>query len=140
MNKRELIESYHEWLSGFKWNWFGTLTFRGFPPVGKARRCFDSWINELEHKYGQNDFRWFRVTERGITGSNIHFHVLIGGLRLCSGSRYLAMSRWQQLAGEANITSFVPHKNGIFYILKTLQPAKDVEIDFHLDPIGRRRP
>ena len=140
MTRSELIDGYYEWLSYFKWNWFGTLTFRGYPPIGKARRCFDSWIDELEHKYGRTDFRWFRVTERGATDANIHFHVLIGGLRPCAGSRYFAMFRWQQLAGGANITSFIPHQNAIFYILKTLHPAKEPEIEFHLDPIARRHP
>jgi len=132
----ELIESYKEWLSQYRWIWFGTLTFSGYPSLRKATRIFDKFINEIREKHGTRDFRWIRVTEHGADGNNLHFHVLIGGLHLQSGDRYMAMLRWQELAGESLITSFASHRNGIYYILKTLRPGVDFEIDFLLEPIA----
>jgi hypothetical protein len=134
MNPSQLIEGYYQWLSLYKWLWFGTLTFRGYPPINKAKRCFNFWINELNQKYDGSDVRWFRVTEHGADGYNLHFHVLVGGLNIVSGARSLAMLRWKQLAGEANLSSFMSHKGGIFYILKTAKPYKEFEIDFELPP------
>jgi hypothetical protein len=134
METKQLIDSYHEWFSQYAWHWFGVLTFPAYPRVTKAKRLFDLWISEIEKNYGTKDFRWVRVTEYGAEGINLHFHILVGGLHLRPGCRVKAMFRWQELAGEANITSFIPHRNGISYILKTVRPGQDFEIDFRLQP------
>jgi hypothetical protein len=132
MNREQLIDGYLEWLSKYKWAWFGTLTFRGYPPLGKALQCFNKWLGELKEKEDTRDFRWVRVTERGAEGFNVHFHVLIGGLR--SGSKYEWMARWQEIAGEAEISYFHAHQQGIRYILKTVELGKAFDIDFDLGP------
>jgi hypothetical protein len=137
---QRLISGYQEWLSTYHWNWFGTLTFRGYPSIAKAVRLFNRWITEIEKTYGTKNFRWFRITERGSDGQNGHFHVLIGGLHLLPACRFKAMFRWQELAGEAQIASFMAHQKGIFYILKTIRPGKDPEIAFRLGPIHTVRP
>jgi hypothetical protein len=139
MNKRAVISGYLEWFSAYSWNWFGTLTFRGYPPVTKAKRLFDLWITEIEETYGTKDFRWVRVTEYGAEKINVHFHILVGGLHLRPACRFKAMFRWQELAGEANITSFIGHRNGVSYMLKTHRPGRDFEIDFRLQPAPKVR-
>ena len=139
MSRRDLVNAYREWLTSYAWNWFGVLTFRGYPSATKAKRVFDVWIAEIEQDYGTNDFRWVRVKEYGAEYVNLHFHVLVGGLYLRPACRQKAMFRWQELAGEANIFSFVGHLNGISYILKTVRPGQDFEIDFRLQPAAKVR-
>jgi hypothetical protein len=114
------------------------LTFRGYPSLNKALHIFDTWLREIEQQYGTPSFRFFRVTEYGALRINIHFHILVGGIRPKSGDRYMAILRWQELAGEGNISSFAG-RNGIFYILKTLRPGRDLEIDFRLDSPPEKR-
>jgi len=132
MTKAELVAAYSDWLSRYNWCWFATLTFRGYPPLSKAHRCFRRWITEIEKQDGDPDFRWVRVTERGAYGANIHFHVLVGGLRC--GSKFPWILRWEQLAGHAWITYFVRCRGGAGYVVKTACPGRDFEIDFKLTP------
>ena len=131
MRSEELVEAYNAWLSTFDWDWFATLTFRGIPSMAKARRCFHTWITELEGDERTPDFKWIRVTERGAYGSNIHFHVLVGGLR--AAKRFAWTVRWRELAGEAVITDFDSHQGGIRYVVKTVRPNCKFDIDFNLD-------
>jgi hypothetical protein len=61
---RQLIEGYKELLDRYQWSWFGTFTFREYPPLGKARKILDRWLGEIEKKHGTSVFCWFRITER----------------------------------------------------------------------------
>jgi hypothetical protein len=133
MTRDELISGYVEWLSRFKWVWFGTLTFRRPDlPVGKAKQIFKKWISEIKADDGADDFHWFRVTERGAFGDHLHFHVLVGGLQ--NGSRLPWVVRWNELAGDASLTYYFRSGGASRYIVKTARPDRDFEIDFHLPP------
>jgi hypothetical protein len=136
MNREVLIEGYASWLSQFSWNWFATLTFRGYPPTSKANRLFDQWIREVEQNDGGNGFRWVKVAERGANGDNLHFHILVGGLR--TGRALPWVSRWNGIAGEAQIESFNPDKNALRYMLKGIDPDEDFDIDIHL-PVNHEK-
>lgn len=131
MTSKQLIDGYAGWLSRFKWNWFGTLTFR-VPdlPLWRANRAFKEWISEIEDTDGSHTFRWFRVTERGAYGNNLHFHVLVGGLK--NGSKWPWIVRWNELAGDALITYYFRSGGATKYIVKTARPDRDFEIDFAL--------
>lgn len=130
VNKIELIDAYEEWLSEQSWGLFGTLTFRGSPSSSQADRIFRRWISEMKQADGTTNFRWVRVTEHGSFGDNLHFHVLIGGLR--NGSKWPWMLRWDELAGSADIFYYRVHAGGIRYMLKTADPDRDFEIEFEL--------
>jgi len=131
MNRQELIDAYSDWLAGFKWCWFGTLTFRRSDiPFSIADHTFKDWIREIETGDGADDFRWFRVTERGAYGCNLHFHILIGGLR--NGTKLPWILRWNEMAGDALITYYFRSGNATRYIVKTAHPDRDFEIDFNL--------
>ncbi len=139
MTKQELIDGYVEFLGRYSWDLIATLTFRGYPSVFKARRRFDEWISSVEEKVGTRSFRWVRVTETGAYGDNVHFHLLLGGLRSKS-LRWILL--WQQLAGFADIAPFDPNRGGIRYMFKTIRPGQDFDLELHLAPlpseIGRR--
>jgi hypothetical protein len=130
VTKQELIDAYEDWLSSYHWSLFGTLTFRESPSSARADRLFRHWISEMKQTDGTDSFHWVRVTEHGSFGDNLHFHVLIGGLR--DGSKFPWMLRWDELAGSADIFYYRPYAGGMRYMLKTARPDCDFEIDFEL--------
>ena len=130
MTKKELIDAYEDWFSKYHWSLIGTLTFRGSPSSSRADRIFRRWISEMKQGDGTNKFHWVRVTEHGSFGDNLHYHVVIGGLR--DGSKWPWMLRWDELAGSADIFYYRPYAGGLAYMLKTARPDRDFEIDFDL--------
>jgi hypothetical protein len=130
MNKdkqQQLIEAYVDWLSPHPWTFIGTLTFRKQPSPYRADRLFRSWIDAMRKAEGTSTFSWFRVKETGAFGDNLHFHVLVGGLR--NASKWPWMLLWDKLAGEANLSYFVTHLGGIRYILKSVRPDQPFDFD-----------
>jgi hypothetical protein len=130
-DKRErTIQEYRRWLEQFGWDWLGTLKVTsGIPSERRATTLFDTWISQLRQAEGAEDFRFFRVLERGIGGGNLHFHVLVGGLR---NPRKVWEKRWNNLGGDALITRFAPKKNGILYMLKGTEKDGGLACDFKL--------
>ncbi len=130
-DKRErTIQEYRRWLEQFEWDWFGTLKVTsGIPSVRRARQMFDSWVARLRQAEGAEDFRFFRVLERGTGGGNLHFHTLIGGLR---NRRKSWEKRWNELGGEAMITPYNPREKGILYLFKSMGEDGDINCDFEL--------
>jgi RNA recognition motif. (a.k.a. RRM, RBD, or RNP domain) len=90
---------------------------------------FDAWISRLRQAEGADDFRWFRVLERGSGGNNIHFHVLIGGLR--DREKFWAQ-KWNALGGDGRITPYDSERDGILYLLKGMGDDGDLACDFLL--------
>jgi hypothetical protein len=125
--QQELIQGYVDWLSPYRWNLLGTLTFRKQPSSYRADRLFSTWIDAIRKAEGTSAFCWFRVKELGAFGDNFHFHVLVGGLR--NPSKFPWMLLWDELAGEANLSYFVTHLGGIRYILKSVQPDQPFDFD-----------
>jgi len=128
-DKREdIIQGYRRWLDKYRWNWLATLKVTsGSPSERRAKALFDNWVSELQIGEGGDNFRWFRVLERGAGGNNIHFHALIGGLqRRCT----VWERRWSELGGQAVITPYDPQQNGILYLLKDTGSDGDLNCDF----------
>lgn len=130
MTRNELIDAYEGWFSEQRWQLFGTLTFRGSPSPFRADNIFRRWISEMEENDGTKSFRWVRVTEHGAFGDNLHYHVVIGGLR--DGCKWPWLLLWGELAGSADIFYYIPNAGGLRYMLKTARPDRDFEIDFEL--------
>jgi hypothetical protein len=137
MNKKELIDGYEQLLSRYQWVWFGTLTFRRRDiKFWLANEVFWQWIVEIQNAEGiedngsKHEFHWFRVTEYGAFRNNLHFHILVGGLK--NPSKWPWVLRWQELAGDADIFYFIPSRGGIRYLLKTADPKTDFEIEYEL--------
>ena len=129
MEKKRLRAGYTEWLSRYDWQWFVTLTFRGYPPARKARRLLQQWLGELKGKNGADDFGYFFALESGASGENHHFHGFIRGL-LDRTERLEWMKRWVELAGDAQIE--YPQRGGkaISYAVKDIQPGVEADIIF----------
>jgi hypothetical protein len=130
-DKREkTIQEYRGWLEKFRWDWFATLKITsGVPSERRARNLCDRWVSDVRRAEGAEDFRWFRVLERGASGSNLHFHVLVGGLR---NRRNSWERRWAELGGEALIKPYNPEQKGIMYLLKSMGNDGDLACDFEL--------
>jgi hypothetical protein len=139
--KQELIDTYADWLGEWSWDWFGTLTFPGYPSATRAKRIFEKWILELDKDAGTDDFRYVQVMESGAYGDNLHFHILVAGLK--EKARWFPgrmQRRWQELAGQCVIQRFDPEKGGVRYLLKTLLPERDFAIDVHFNDQPKNKP
>ena len=134
--RRALIRAYGDWLKRYQWDLFGTLTFRGFPSRSQAQNRFKSFISEIRHECGTPKFRYVQVAEKGSGGENLHFHILVGGLKKgCHLNIGKWCNKWRQIGGIAAIGKFERKKPGIFYLLKTLLPDEDFDITMQLPDI-----
>ena len=125
-----LKREYDRWFRHYSWAWFGTLKIAsGMPSERRAKDLFRQWISDLRRSEGTEDFRWVRVMERGATGQNLHFHVLVGCLR---NRRQHWESQWEELGGEALIGKFDPDKKAILYMTKEMDDSGNLDIDFRL--------
>lgn len=136
MDRDKLREGYSRWLASFDWQWFITLTFRGYPPATKARRLLGQWLAELKRDNGTADFGYFFVLERGASGENCHFHGFVLGL-VDPSDRLTWLRRWFELGGEARIEHFEKTGNATRYSIKTLRPGIDDQIVFDLPGASR---
>jgi hypothetical protein len=128
--REESIQEYRRWLERFQWDWFGTLKVTsGIPSERRAREMFDAWISRLRQAEGTGDFRWFRVLERGADGGNLHFHMLIGGLK---NREDRWAQKWNDLGGNAVITPYDPEQDGVPYLLKGMDDDGNLNCDFEL--------
>jgi hypothetical protein len=130
----EWLEELANWLEGFEWQWFCTLTFRPGLSPAQARWRLLRWADELRDALGTSDFQWFGVPEHGSTGLNFHYHVLIAGLNPGCGAaeRLCWMKRWWKLAGDARIEDFKADSGAARYILKGVRPEHFDKIEIHL--------
>jgi len=126
-----LAAGYEEWLAGYRWDWFCTLTFRGYPSSTKATRTLERWLAELWDENGTGDFAYFFVRESGASRENFHWHGLVKGTQN-STERLPWLQRWWEIAGEGQIAYFDPDGNGIAYMLKHVRPGFDDGIIFEL--------
>jgi RNA recognition motif. (a.k.a. RRM, RBD, or RNP domain) len=132
-DKREnTIQTYRQWLEKYSWDWFGTLKVdSGMPSIRRAKKMCDDYISNLRQAEGDEDFRFFRVLERGTGGSNLHFHLLIGGLR---DRRKVWEQNWK---GDALLSEYKADQKGLLYVLKSMDNRGDLDCDFTLPPGSR---
>lgn len=131
MEPKLLRAGYTEWLSRYDWQWFVTLTFRGYPPIGKVRRLLDKWLSELRDENGADGFGYFFVLESGASGENHHFHGFVRGLRDRT-ERLEWMERWVELGGDARIEYPRRGGNAISYAVKDVRPGVEADITFDI--------
>jgi hypothetical protein len=121
---------YNRWFRRYSWSWFVTLKITsGMPSKRRANQMFERWISDLRRSEGTKNFRWVRVLEKGGSGQNLHFHVLIGGLR--NRLKHWE-SQWEELGGEGLIGKFDPDKEAILYMTKEMDDSGNLDIDFCL--------
>jgi hypothetical protein len=135
--REQVIQGYRRWLEEHRWDLYCTLKITsGRPSLRQAKSLFNRWIQDVEETDGGSRFRWVCVMEHGLTGTNFHFHVLIGGLR--NRTKFWER-KWNQLGGNALITPFDAKQKGILYMLKSADEHGDLDIDFKLPARKRKR-
>lgn len=104
-------KAYGEWLAGYNWQWFCTLTFREPPHPERAEKTFGYWIHRINQKmYGRrykkrhDGIYWVLALEYHQSGV-IHFHALLGDVEDLNVkySRRDARNLWYELAGIGRI-------------------------------------
>jgi hypothetical protein len=112
---RQLSVAWGQFLSGFSWDWYVTLTFRDWVKSFRAHRLFEHFVRELEKAAGIPIF-WFRADEIGFHGGRFHIHALIGNVAHLR--RLTWMDRWNKLAGIARILPFDSKRGAAYYCAK----------------------
>ena len=122
-----------EWLTGFLWAHFATLTFRHQPAVPAAIRDFKVWVRRLEQRALERVY-WFYALERGAAGM-LHLHCLVSGTRELSGGSLEDAWSW----GRADASPYDPERGASYYVTKAV--ASDAaEYDIDPPPRPRREP
>jgi hypothetical protein len=112
---RQLGEAWGEFLSGYPWDWFVTLTFRDPVPSFRAHRMFSKFARDIEKAAGLPT-AWFRGDEYGPRGGRLHLHALM--LNVAHLRRLSWMDEWNRRAGYARILPFEPDKGAVYYCAK----------------------
>ena len=112
---RQLVVAWGQFLSGFSWDWYVTLTFRDWVKSFRAHRLFEQFMRDLEKAAGIPIF-WFRADELGTHGGKFHIHALIGNVAHLR--RLTWMDRWHDLAGIARILPFNAKRGAAYYCAK----------------------
>ena len=133
-DKDWMINYYGPSLRPFSWDWLFTLTVSGCRSAKVANRRFDRWITEMEQEVGGPKFRWLRVLKVAADQDEVHFHVLIGGIRKQHVHRPGRWkTKWQDIAGFAVVESCDPKMGGFYYLLKSVGRKLDFDdIDLRL--------
>lgn len=115
-----------EWLAGFPWDWYATMTFAELVHPEQAAKRWRHWVRDLEKREAHR-VRWARALEyqrRGV----IHYHALVWFGGAPQARRLTAMDRWHELGqGFSRIVTYDPDLGATHYLGKYL--AKGGEID-----------
>ncbi len=112
---RQLSEAWGEFLSGYPWDWFLTLTFREPVKSFTAQRAFARFAKDIEKAAGL-PIAWFRGDEIGPIGGRYHLHALM--LNVAHLRRLTWMDEWGRRAGYARILPFDPQLGAAYYCAK----------------------
>lgn len=110
-----LADGWGDFLGGFGWDWFVTLTFEGDVKTFTARNRCNAWLKSLE-KAAEQPVAWFRGDEYGERFGKFHMHLLIGGVEHLH--RFTWMERWHARNGIARIFPFDPSRGAAYYVSK----------------------
>lgn len=132
-----LRQAWSEYLRGFAWDHFATLTFaRTTTPEG-ARRAFVQVWHRVVARLAQRPVPYFFVVERG-GGGMWHIHALL------SGTQHVPLdgleSAWKRY-GRADIQPYDPMRGAAFYLTKSLPDpasAEHYDVSKRLPPLLRR--
>ncbi len=117
---REYANEWGDYLMGYKWTLFATLTTRA--PMSEARivNAFDIWIRKLA-RVAQGPPAWLRSIEHHACGNHLHIHTLIWMPPCVTPST--AQALWT--LGRADVERFDPAKGAAYYVGKTFHSAPD---------------
>jgi len=87
---RSLRSIWSEWLDGYNWDWWITLTFRNRVTAKTANKKWNKWLRALEMEL-DDKAGYFRVSEIQKRREVLHFHSLMLNL---SGLHTRTMGNW----------------------------------------------
>ena len=110
-----LSACWGDFLSGFGWDWYVTLTFAGDVKTFTARNRCKAWLKQIEKAAGQ-PIAWFRGDEYGERFGKFHMHLLIANVAHLH--RFTFMQLWADRNGYARIFEFDSNKGAAYYVSK----------------------
>jgi len=143
---RSLRFIWSEWLNGYNWDWWITLTFRNRVTAKSANKKWNKWLRMLE-KQLDDRVGYFRCTELQKGRKVLHFHSLmlnVSGLHTRTMGNWLKAEKilkkikedpseeeieqlavciywgdkWNELAGFARIYRYDSTKKASYYLTK----------------------
>jgi len=131
MVREEWKVSIINWLEGFRWQLFCSLTFRPGLLERHAAWRLRRWIEDFGRAAGTTAFEWIAVP--GLGRSEFHFYVLIGGLERHHSDYHAAfVGRWNRANGDARIDFYKPDIGGLRHMLRTISPREIDRIQMDL--------
>jgi hypothetical protein len=120
LTPRENAEHWGDYLMGYRWTLFATLTTRY--PLTEARlvSAFDVWMRKLA-RVAQGPPAWQRSIEPHACGNHLHIHCLVWVPPCVIPST--AKGLWR--LGRADVERFDPNRGAAYYIGKTYLSAPD---------------
>lgn len=115
--------AWGEWLGGFPWDAWGTLTFRWADPThAQLDRAFGRFITTVR-MWADDEAPYFLGHEVG-AGGRAHLHCLIGGLRGWDGAqRSRLWGWWFKRYGRCEVRGYDPEKGAAHYVSKYITKA-----------------
>jgi hypothetical protein len=110
-----LSDAWGEFLGGYPWDWFVTLTFAGDIKTFTAHNRCGTWLRSLGKAAG-HPITWFRGDECGNKFGKFNMHLLIGNVAHLH--RFTWMRRWEVRNGWARIFEFNPALGASYYVAK----------------------
>lgn len=137
---------WSEWLNGYNWDWWITLTFRNRVTAKTANKKWNRWLKVLEMELDDR-VGYFRCTELQKGRKVLHFHSLmlnVSGLHTRTMGNWLKAEKilkkikedpseeeieqlavciywgdkWNEIAGFGRIYKYDPGKGANFYLCK----------------------
>lgn len=103
VNKKELIRETGEWLHGFQWQFFLTLTFRRSMSLWQSERYFKNYIKQYD-----NGIIYFFVLEPHRLRHGYHVHLLLG--------KTSTLIKWKH--GNSDIQPYDSQRGAVYYVAK----------------------
>lgn len=128
IDRRQLQDTFGNWLSQYPWNFWATLTFRfKVEKTLNAKRYFHRWLSQVSKKYGVRPSYFFAV-EFFASGESNHIHSLLylPHNDLFHKNPYIepAWRMWFERYGRARIEVYDPGKGARYYLAKYI--TKDI--------------
>jgi len=143
---RSLRSVWSEWLNGYNWDWWITLTFRNKVSRKSADKKWNKWLRVLE-KQLDDRVGYFRCTEIQKGRKVLHFHSFmlnVSGLHVRTMGNWLKAEKilkkikkdpsqeeieqlaiciywgdqWNEIAGYGRIYCYNPAKKASYYLTK----------------------
>lgn len=127
-----------DWLNGYPWNAWCTLTFRaGNFSADAATRAVNLWLDYIRTT-GSPAVTYYVGHEVGGLGGRLHLHGLIGNLADYT-SRTALWSWWFKRFGRAQVLRYDAERGAAWYVAKYVTKAV-AEWDFDLTGYAVPRP